>query len=159
MPKIPHFAFKYEYQGCARQLLSSIEVFALENHALRKTYIGVWDTGATQTLITQKIFTDLNLTPIDNAIVAGVNSKTIAPVVLIGLILPNNIQIKGIRATVSHIQGVDMLLGMDLIQLGDFSISNHDNKTVFTFAIPPFENRTDLFKKAVAVNKRNKNKH
>jgi hypothetical protein len=78
------------------------------------------------------------------------------PVVLIDLILPNKIKVSKIRVSVSEIQGVDMLIGMDIIQLGDFSISNFEGKTVFTFAIPPFNNRTDLYEKALAVNKRKK---
>jgi hypothetical protein len=78
------------------------------------------------------------------------------PVVLVNLILPNRIRVNGVRVTVSDIQGVDMLIGMDLIQLGDFSISNFEKKTIFTFAIPPFRNRTDLYEKAIAVSKRKK---
>jgi hypothetical protein len=78
------------------------------------------------------------------------------PIVLINLILPNGIQVNEVRAAVSKIEGADMLIGMNLIQLGDFSISNWDIKTVFTFAIPPFQNRTDLYEKAIAVSKRKK---
>jgi hypothetical protein len=32
-------------------------------------------------------------------------------------------------------QGLDMLIGMDIITFGDFSVSNFNNKTVFTFRI------------------------
>jgi len=45
---------------------------------------------------------------------------------------------------------------MDIILLGDFSISNGGGRTLFSFAIPPFENKTDHYEKALAVNKRNK---
>jgi hypothetical protein len=48
-----------------------------------------------------------------------------------------------------------MLVGMDIIRLGDFSISNGAGKTMFTFVMPPFENKTDLYEKAIAVNKKN----
>jgi hypothetical protein len=50
---------------------------------------------------------------------------------------------------------IDLLIGMDIILLGDFSISNCGGKTLFSFAIPPFENKTDLYEKALAVNKSN----
>jgi len=43
---------------------------------------------------------------------------------------------------------------MDIIQLGDFSISNGEGKTLFTFAMPPFESKTDLYEKALGVNER-----
>jgi predicted aspartyl protease len=133
------------------QLLSEIEVISLESPFPHGVYTGVWDTGATSTMITPKIVSELNLKPVDNAIVSGVNSQMRVPVVLIDLILPNRIKVSDVRVTVSEIQGIDMLIGMDIIQLGDFSISTHERKTVFTFAIPPFEDRADLYEKAKAV--------
>ncbi|MDR1430446.1 MAG: aspartyl protease family protein [Spirochaetaceae bacterium] len=151
-----HFAFRNEYQGMPNQLLSDVEVLSLEDPSRRGTYKGVWDTGATLTMITPKIFTELKLTAIDTATVHGVNSLMKVPVVLVNLILPNGIGVGGVRVTVSDIQGVDMLIGMDIILLGDFSISNFEKKTVFTFAVPPFQNRTDLYEKAIAVSKRKK---
>jgi hypothetical protein len=33
-------------------------------------------------------------------------------------------------------QGIDVLIGMDIISLGDFAISNFDGKTQFSFRIP-----------------------
>jgi hypothetical protein len=35
---------------------------------------------------------------------------------------------------------------------GDFSISNAQGKTLFTFAIPPFEDKLDLYEKALSEN-------
>jgi hypothetical protein len=151
-----HFAFRYEYPSLPGQLLSDIEVISLDDPSRHNVYKGVWDTGATLTMITPKVFSELKLIPIDTVIVHGVNSSMQVPVVLINLILPNKIKVNNIRVSVSEIQGVDMLIGMDIIQLGDFSISNFERKTVFTFAMPPFNNRTDLYEKALAVNKRKK---
>ena len=45
-----------------------------------------------------------------------------------------------------------MLIGMDIIRLGDFSISNGAGKTLFTFAMPPFDDKIDLYEKAISVN-------
>ena len=36
----------------------------------------------------------------------------------------------------THGQGVDVLIGMDIISLGDFAVSNYDSKLVFTFRVP-----------------------
>jgi hypothetical protein len=151
-----HFAFRNEYQGLPNQLISDVEVISVDDSSKHSIYKGVWDTGATMTMITPKIFTELKLTVVDTAMVHGVNSLMKVPVVLVNFVLPNGIIVDGVRVTVSDIQGIDILIGMDLIQLGDFSISNFEKKTVFTFAIPPFQNRTDLYEKAVAVSKRKK---
>ena len=32
--------------------------------------------------------------------------------------------------------GCDVLIGMDIICLGDLAITNHDGKTIMTFSIP-----------------------
>jgi len=53
----------------------------------------------------------------------------------------------------SLVKDIDLLIGIDIIQLGDFSISNGGGKTLFTFVIPPFSDKTNLFKKAAEVNK------
>jgi hypothetical protein len=63
------------------------------------------------------------------------------------------VELKNARISVLNlVKDIDMLIGMDIIQLGDFSISNGAGKTLFTFAMPPFENKTDLYEKALAEN-------
>ena len=78
-----------------------------------------------------------------------------ADVVKISIGLPNGVLIKEENVMICNlVKDVDLLIGMDIIQLGDFSISNGEGKTLFSFAMPPFENKTDLFKKALEVDKR-----
>jgi hypothetical protein len=65
------------------------------------------------------------------------------------------VRIRAVEVCALSIPGaMQGLIGMDVINTGDFSISNYGGKTVFSFALPPFENRTDLLEKANAVNKR-----
>jgi hypothetical protein len=44
---------------------------------------------------------------------------------------------------------------MDIIRLGDFSIYNANNETLFSFAIPPFPEKIDLAEKSEAENRKN----
>jgi hypothetical protein len=55
---------------------------------------------------------------------------------LIDLVLPNRILVQGIRVTEGQLNGFGMLLGMDIINLGDFAITHNDHKTAFSFQIP-----------------------
>lgn len=65
--------------------------------------------------------------------------------------------IKNVRGAVCIIGGdADILIGMDIIKFGDFAISNGGGQTLFSFAIPPFENKTDLLEKANKTNINNK---
>ncbi|MDR1894625.1 MAG: hypothetical protein LBQ61_08080 [Spirochaetales bacterium] len=85
----------------------------------------------------------------------GVNSSTIADIVLLSIGLPNGVLIPDIRVIVSPLGGQeDMLIGMDIIRLGDFSISNANNETLFSFAIPPFPEKIDLAEKSEAENRK-----
>jgi hypothetical protein len=100
---------------------------------------------------------DFGLRPIDKIKVTGANDTSIVDVVKISIILPNKVKVDEINAMVCNLnQQIDMLIGMDVILLGDFSICNGENKTLFSFAMPPFINKTDLYEKALSVNKRNK---
>jgi hypothetical protein len=84
-----------------------------------------------------------------------VNNTSIADVVKISVRLPNKVLVDDINATVCDLTpGIDMLIGMDIILSGDFAISNAGGRTLFTFAIPPFENKTDLYEKTLAQSNR-----
>ena len=48
-------------------------------------------------------------------------------------------------------QGLGMLIGMNVITIGDFSVSNVDKKTVFSFRIPSVK-RIDYVKEAAFQN-------
>ena len=38
--------------------------------------------------------------------------------------------------TLGKLLGYDMLIGMDVMNLGDFAVTNKDGRTVFSFRIP-----------------------
>jgi len=41
----------------------------------------------------------------------------------------------------------EMLIGMDIISLGDFALSNGGDQTLFSFAVPPFLDKIDFSKR------------
>ena len=153
--KLYHFAFRLEYDHIPVELKTKVTI--KNKFGLEKEYDAVWDTGATHTAITHKVYNELNLKPIDSSKVRGVNSGIhTVDIVLIDITLVNKVNITNVRAGVCDIGGCDMLIGMDIIKFGDLAISNKNNKTIFSFAIPPFENPTDLLEKANKINKNNK---
>ena len=156
MYKSPHFAFKVSYPNLARELSTVVTIENLITHKSIEVK-GIWDTGATNSVISKKVFALLNLFPIDTAVVSGVNSLNHTAIVTIAhLLLPNKVKIENVRFTVDELANTEVLIGMDIISKGDFSISNANNQTVFSFALPSFENPTDLLDKANKVNERNK---
>jgi predicted aspartyl protease len=155
-----HFAFRQEYQGLSFRLITEAGLFAALPEGTERKGAGVkalWDTGASCTVITPAVSKKLGLVPIDRIRVSGVNNASMADVVEVSIGLPNKVMVEDVNVAICDLkQDIDLLIGMDIILLGDFSISNGGGKTMFSFAVPPFENKTDHYEKAIAVNKRNK---
>jgi hypothetical protein len=54
----------------------------------------------------------------------------------LNVILPNKARIINIYALEGTPNSCDMLIGMDVISIGDFAVTNFDGKTTFSFRIP-----------------------
>lgn len=96
----------------------------------------IWDTGATNTVITQKVVDDCKLQPIGMALVHGVHGSEQAETYLVNVRLPNTVAFANVQVTKGQITGADALIGMDIIRSGDFAITNTNGKTVMSFRIP-----------------------
>lgn len=99
----------------------------------------LWDTGASSSCISQRLAKELKLTQtgVATTFTAAGPSQTKTYVVNIGL--PNHVQIPMVQVSEAVLNGFDVLIGMDIITLGDFSITNVNGKTVFSFRIPSTE--------------------
>ena len=55
---------------------------------------------------------------------------------LVNIRLPNNVGFSPLRVTLGELGDADLLIGMDIINQGDFAVTNSQNKTKFSFRIP-----------------------
>jgi len=108
----------------------------------------IWDTGATNSVITEKLAKELNLQPISKVNVIGVHGSEIKNAYLINIYLPSKVCINYARVTeCKQLSGTDelgMLIGMDIISLGDFAVTNLE-KTVLSYRVPS-EKEIDFLK-------------
>ncbi len=113
----------------------------------------IWDTGATGSVITTKVVDELGLAPITKTICRGVHSQERVNVYMVGMRLPNGVGIKSMRVTETpQLAGpFDILIGMDIINIGDFAVSNFGKKTSFTFRVPSCE-RFDFVENSPIIN-------
>jgi len=109
----------------------------------------VWDTGATGTAITQAVVDDLGLKPIGLVAVHTANGTRMCEVYMVALLLPNGVNVDT-RATLGDIPSCDVLIGMDVITLGDFSVTNFNGQTTMSFRIPS-QSDVDFVKRAHAA--------
>lgn len=113
--------------------------------AASNTCIAIWDTGATGSAITELTAKKMNLAPTGIKHVSGLGGTIAKKTYLVDLLLPNNVRIPNIAVTeidnpkdsAGNIKDdFGMLIGMDIICMGDFAISNFEGKTVMSFRIP-----------------------
>jgi hypothetical protein len=150
VPKTRHFAFKSEYPNLSLRLTTEVEIYDVSQSPNKIKVMALWDTGAMLSAITPEIAQSLKLVPFNRVKVNGINNISMADMVKVSIKLPNLVEVKNFNVTVCNlVKDIDLLIGMDIIQLGDFSISNGAGKTLFTFAMPPFEDKTDLYEKTL----------
>jgi hypothetical protein len=135
-------ALTIKFNGFASELRMEVGISdtippsLLPNYAPKK-FNGLWDTGASCSSINQKVIDECGLSPIGIVNVQTANGLHQAEVYSVNMYLPNNVVIGVTRATKADLgPALDALIGMDVICLGDFAITNKDNKTVMSFRYP-----------------------
>ena len=124
-----------------------------------KQVVALWDTGATGTCISHDVQKDLGLISIGRRDISTPSGHTTVNTYLVDIELPNGVHLTDITVMDSEIgsQGLGMLIGMDIIGMGDFAVSNAHDHTVFTFRVPS-QQTTDYAKQISVGNILNKDK-
>ena len=141
MDNVPHRAFTRRYKKLVRVL--ETQVF-IENpfNAKSRQCRAIWDTGAEITTIVQSVADDLGCIATDKANMVGVGSQSKEVNVYdINLIDPAGFKITNmaVASTSSIGGGGEILIGMDIIGLGDLAITNVNEETTFTFSVPSYK--------------------
>lgn len=145
-------AFTFRHDICVRTLRTPAGVclpFNLEEQnkghkPLIKEYVAIWDTGATNSVITKKVVDDLQLKPIAVTEMRHAGGVSTSNVYLVNMILPDNVMVFNVRVTQAELiddkipenHQPHILIGMDIITAGDFAVTNQNNKTTLSFRTP-----------------------
>jgi hypothetical protein len=145
-------AFTTSYDGIARVLFNEVHIslpatleeLKGQGKELNK-YVAIWDTGANNSCVTKKIVKDLGLKPTGIVEVRHAKGKSMTNTYLVNIILPSNVMIGQVRVTevdlvpdmnVAIEKQPQVLIGMDIIGIGDFAVTNSDSKTTLSFRTP-----------------------
>ncbi|MEO6230397.1 MAG: retropepsin-like aspartic protease [Ferruginibacter sp.] len=136
LPNSSAFTVK-SHGGLLRVLITDVNVH-LSGSTKYSPIKAIWDTGASGSAITKKVAQQLGLVATGMAQVNTANGIATQSTYTIDIGLPNKVIIQGIIATEidALAAGCDALIGMDVITLGDFSITNHNGSTCMSFRVP-----------------------
>lgn len=85
----------------------------------------------------------MQLKPRSEGEIVGIGGDHTAKTYMIHLGLPSGDLVQDVEVYCSDIDDYDVLIGMDIIGLTDFSLTNGDGKTIFAYRIPS-EGNTDF---------------
>lgn len=138
-------AFTAKFDGVAREIITKVGISApfvadsveVDDDRIMKT-TALWDTGATNCVITRKTALEMGLKPVGIRKVCHAGGESYPCVYLINIYLPNNNMLQNVSVTECDdaAGSFGIIIGMDVITLGDFSLTNVDGKTVFSFRTP-----------------------
>ena len=131
-------SFTVKSNGGLLNVLITDVIIQVPGSVTQLTVKAIWDTGATGSVITSDVVKKLFLFPTGMAQVHTANGTATRQTYTVNIGLPNNVVIQNIIASdVDALSsGCDALIGMDIITLGDFSITNHKGVTCMSFRVP-----------------------
>jgi hypothetical protein len=160
--KTEYRAFSSLPDDLAVRLVSPVELIPIlsankESNGIPVTFDALWDTGAEVTCISPAVRDTLKLIPVETngtSTISGVGGDAPTEITLVSIRIIHNLEIEYCPVYVVEFKDddFDMIIGMDIITMGDFAVCNADKKTSFSFAIPPFPDRINLAEKADKMN-------
>lgn len=114
----------------------------------------LWDTGCSGVAISQRVVDELGLVGNGVATIHNAGETYQSPYYPIAVQLPNKTDIHFLRATLAKTHGFDILIGMQIISMGDFAVTNYNGQMCMTFRVPSIK-REDF----VAENKKYEKMH
>lgn len=98
----------------------------------------LWDTGATQSCISDRLANDLALELVGFVEIGSAVGIHSVPIYYANLALPNRLVFHDIELVQFTYTGddCDLIIGMDIMTQGDLALTNFEGRTFFSFRIP-----------------------
>ena len=97
----------------------------------------IWDTGATNSMISPEVVRELKLLPTGSTHIMGVHGAQKANLYRVNLVFDCGYIIPDVEVSEAGEDcGFELLVGMDIIACGTFTLNNKNGKTIFLFEYP-----------------------
>lgn len=101
--------------------------------------VALWDTGATNSVLSASLVKAMGLSPVGQANVHHGGGAGASPTYLVNVHLPHQVGFVGVLVTEFSDpadRSFNAIIGMDIIGVGDFAITNVGGQTVVSFRTP-----------------------
>jgi predicted aspartyl protease len=137
MPDAVPGSFTILNQGISNILTNDVSIVPSADESTKPVVAkALWDTGAMCTVVSNDVADKLNLKQVSIEVISTPSGTMQTKMFVVDLILPNDIKIKQVQVLGAYPSSCDVLIGMDVIGLGDFAVTNFLNQTAFSFQIP-----------------------
>lgn len=128
-------AFTSSYDKISNRLINESTIKTEDKQISAKT---LWDTGAMISCVSHSVVRDLQLIATGKRNISTPSGEQEVDTYLVDVVLLNGVDMGYLEVCETEIgnQGIDFLVGMDIINQGSLAVSNYEGKTVFTFSIP-----------------------
>lgn len=154
----PYLAFKTVYNQPVSTIKTPGLIVNPNNKGKYKSNHFIWDTGATASCLNVHVIEKLNLPKVSIKSVRTASGENKYFSYYVDIILPHNVGFKHLLVTgLPLAEGIDALIGMDIIGAGSFLFTTDTDtkKQVFEFSTPPLPAVCGYVEKAKKRNKRN----
>jgi hypothetical protein len=135
-------ALTKNYADIPDSIVTTIEITNIHSDQTLTT-CGIWDTGATASVITRSVAKRLGLKNVTWANVMGIHGSKLVPVYYIKITLENkHITLESYVTECDELSADDsvgVLIGMNIITMGDFAVTNFRGQTTMSFRVPSLQ--------------------
>ncbi|MDR0519301.1 MAG: retropepsin-like domain-containing protein [Clostridiales Family XIII bacterium] len=140
MPDATIGSFTTLCQGISNALTNDVAIAPASDSSTKQIAVrALWDTGAMCSVVSNEVAKKLDLVPVSIQMISTPSGTMETNMFVIDLILPNHIEVRRVQVLGAYPSSCDILIGMDVIGLGDFAVTNYLNQTAFSFRIPSRE--------------------
>jgi len=138
-------AFTFEAKGRVDRIITPVTIFPPFDPKSGANPAGhsakaLWDTGSTRSVIRPEVVAALGLRPTGTSVSRTAGGVTTNPTHVINITLPNRTLIAGVLVSESpNLDGFDAIVGMDVITLGDFAVTNVGGQTLMSYRCPSIQ--------------------
>lgn len=135
-------AITHKVKGIARNIVTPAEITDIFSGKSVTTQ-GIWDTGATGSVVTKETAKKLGLQSFGKRKVRGVHGLKDVDEYFVNITLNNKNITLNTRVTecfeLSADGSVGLLIGMNVITNGDFAVTNFQGDTIMSFRVPSMQ--------------------